>query len=94
MNIQPISDRILVKKEDQKEQMKSGIVLPTGSEDKNSSIGSVIAVGPGRKGDKGETIPLSVEVGQKVIYTWGERVDLEGEEYYLVSESSILGVIK
>lgn len=92
--IKPFADRVVVKKE-RIEETKSGLVLPpsTDGEGGGTSIGVVVSVGEGRKNEKGEIIPISLKKGDKVIFSWSEKVEVEGNEYYLVSESSILGVI-
>jgi chaperonin GroES len=63
------------------------------NEEKNGKRGEVVAVGPGRI-EEGKKIPLTVKVGDKVIFQWGDKVSVDGEEYYLVRESEILAVIK
>lgn len=89
MKIKPLNDKVLVELSNPSE-IRSGIVLPETSE--GNKIGTVIAIGDGRM-EKGQRIPLNIEVGQKIIFSWGEKVELEGKEYHLVSEGSILGTI-
>ena len=92
--ITPLLDRIVIEKENIKES-KSGIVLSTSDNDTGSTyIGTVLAVGEGRRTDDGKVIPISVKVGDKVIYSWGDKVEIENKIYYLVTESSVLGIIK
>ncbi len=92
--ITPLLDRIVIEKENIKES-KSGIVLTTSDNDTGSTyIGTVLAVGEGRKTDDGKVISISVKVGDKVIYSWGDKVEIENKTYYLVTESSVLGIIK
>lgn len=93
--VQPLGDRVLVK-EDKKEggETKSGIFIPeTVSQDRGAKKGEVIAVGPGRY-DDGELIPMQVKVGDKVLFQWGDKLTIDGEEYEMISESSILAVLK
>ncbi|OHA16619.1 MAG: hypothetical protein A3C79_01700 [Candidatus Taylorbacteria bacterium RIFCSPHIGHO2_02_FULL_45_28] len=94
--IKPLQDRVLIREHvDEKEkQTSSGIIIPiTVDEEKNGKRGEVMAVGPGRTED-GKTIMPVVKVGNKVIFQWGDRISVDGEEYYLVKESEILAIIK
>ena len=96
-NIQPIGDRILVRREELKEKSAAGIIIPDTAKTEKSKIGVVIAVGPGRFGEQGDLIPMTVRAGVKVIFNagWDNEVDLgDDEEYFLVKESDILAVIK
>lgn len=98
MNIQPVADRVLVRREDAPdEKSPSGIIIPDTAKKEKSKLGVVIAVGPGRFGEDGDLIPMTVKVGAKVIFNsgWDNEVDMGGdEEYFLVKESDILAVIK
>lgn len=97
-NIQPLGDRVLVKRVDAPdEKSPAGIIIPDTAEKEKSKVGTVIAVGPGRYGEDGDLIPMSVMAGAKVIFNagWDNEVDLgDDEEYFLVKESDILAVIK
>jgi chaperonin GroES len=99
MNVQPIGDRVLVKREDKPEKKSiSGIIIPDTAEKEKSKRGLVVAVGPGRMNDDGKMIPTSLKVGAKVYFNagWDNEVDIgeDGEEYFLVKESDILAIIK
>ena len=97
--IQPLADRVLVRREDTPD-MKSpgGIIIPDTAKKEQSKLGVVIAVGPGRYGDEGDLIPMTVKAGAKVIFNsgWDNEVDMgdKDEEYFLVEEKNILAVIK
>ena len=91
--ITPLGDRVLVEKTEKNEETRSGIILPKSPEGNESNIGTVIAVGAGRETDTGTLIKPKVQVGQKVIFSWGEKVEVGGEEYHLVSEGSVLGIL-
>jgi chaperonin GroES len=94
--IQPLQDRVLIREhaDDKEKKTSSGIIIPvTVNEEKNGKRGEVVAVGPGRS-EEGKTVPMTVKVGQKVIFQWGDKVSVDGEEYYLVRESEILAIIK
>lgn len=100
--IKPLQDRVLIREDAETHEKKtsSGIIIPiTVNEEKNGKRGEVVAVGPGRNEEgpnarPGKTIPMSVKVGDKVIFQWGDKVSVDGEEYYLVRESEILAIIK
>lgn len=94
--IRPLADRILIKEDDDSKEKKTsaGIIIPvTVNEDKAGKRGVVVAVGPGRI-EEGKTIALSVKVGDKVLFQWGDKISLNDEEYYIVRESEILAIIK
>jgi len=95
VKVQPLADKVLVK-ESKRENGKteSGIIIPeTVNEDRGAKKGEVVAVGPGRY-DDGELVPMHVKVGDKVLFQWGDKLTIDGEEYEMVAESSILAVIK
>ena len=94
--IQPLADRVVIFEhaDDKEKRTSSGIIIPVGmNEDKNGKRGEVVAVGPGRSED-GKIVPLSVKVGNTVMFQWGDKVQIEGEEYYIVRENEILAIIK
>lgn len=96
MSIQPLADRILIKEDTEAKEKKtaSGIIIPvTVHDDKGSKTGKVIAIGTGRYED-GKLVPLSVKVGDEVLFQWGDKVKVDGEEYYIVKESELLAIIK
>lgn len=93
--IRPLGDRVLIKEisKEEGEKTLSGIIIPV-SEDKNSDFkkGTVVAVGAG-KYDDGGLVPMSVKKGDTVLFSWGEKVKIEGEELYLVKESEISAIL-
>jgi chaperonin GroES len=94
--VKPMSDRVIVREhtDDKEKKTASGIILPSGSgEDKSSKRGEVVAVGPG-KIEGGKTQPMFVKAGDSVLFQWGDKIKIEGEEYYIVRESEILAIIK
>ena len=98
-NIQPIGDRVLVKREEKEmEKSAGGIIIPDTAQKEKSKIGMVVAVGPGRTSDEGRLIPTSIKPGSKVIFNagWDNEVDMgdKDEEYFLIKESDVLAVIK
>ena len=99
IEVQPVADRVLVKREDKPEtKSASGIIIPDTAQKEKSKRGVIIAVGSGRISDEGKLIPTTVKAGAKVYFNagWDNEVDLgEGdEEYFLVKESDILAIIK
>ena len=93
--ITPLGDRVLVEVVDKGEETRSGIIIPKSPEDSGGAvhIGTVVAVGSGRETDTGAIIKPKVEAGQKVAFSWGEKVEVSGKEYHLVGESSLLGIL-
>lgn len=94
--IKPLHDRVLIKEEVASKEKKtlSGIIIPvTVQEDKGARRGVVVAVGTGRYED-GKIVPVSVKVGDQVLFSWGDKLIIEGEEYHLIRESEILAIIK
>ncbi|MGM9971743.1 MAG: co-chaperone GroES [Anaeroplasmataceae bacterium] len=91
--IRPLNDNVVLKKERVVKQTASGIVLSQHEEEKEYAI--VVAVGSGKKNDKGEVIPLEVKIGQKVIYNCYSptKVKYDDEEYIIVSADEILAII-
>ena len=96
MKIKPLSDYLLIEPESSKDSTTpSGIVLPDSVKEKPQK-GKVIAVGSGRKDDKGNVIKLDVKVGDVVYYKkWGgNEIKLDNKEYLLVKEEDVLGIIE
>lgn len=91
--LQPLNDRVLVKPLDAEEKSAGGIILPETAQERPRE-GKVIAVGPGRLLDSGERQEMSISVDDIVVYTeyGGTEVKVEGEEYLLIEEHSILAV--
>ena len=94
MNIKPLGDKVVVKPAKVEEKTESGIILPGSSQEKPHQ-GTVVAVGPGARDDKGNHIPLDVKEGDRVIYGKFGGVDLkyDNEEYVVLSEKDILVVL-
>lgn len=93
--IQPLADKVLIKPLDAEEVTASGIVLPQTVEEKPMQ-GVVAAVGPGKRLESGEVAPMSVKVGDKVLFTKysPDEVEVDGEEYLVIEEEKILAIIK
>lgn len=94
--IAPLGDRVLIRIEEQVTTTKSGIIIPDTVGKERPEQGTVVAVGQGRKTDDGKTIALQVKVGDVVLFSkYGpDEIKIDGEEYYILSESNILAIIK
>jgi len=96
MKINPLADHILIEPIKEEEKTKSGILLPQTAEKERPEQGRVIAVGPGRRTEKGQIIPVSVKPGQKVLFTkYGpNEIKVDGKEYLIAKEEDILAIIE
>src|SRR6478609_9070783 len=95
MPVRPLHDRILVKRAEESEQKSSaGIIIPDTAKEKPQR-GSVVAVGEGKKDDNGKRIALDVKAGDEVLFGKyaGTEVKIEGEEYLIMHENDLLGVL-
>ena len=95
MKIKPLHDRILVKRlEDKKEVKKGGIIIPDTAKEKPQE-GEVIAVGPGKVGEDGKRQPMDVKAGDKILFGKysGSEVKLNDEEYLIMREEDVLGIL-
>ncbi len=95
MKIRPLHDRVLVKRLEEEEKTKGGIIIPDTAKEKPIE-GEVVAVGNGKILENGEVKPLEVKVGDKVLFGKyaGTEIKIEGEEYLMMREDDILGVIE
>ena len=95
MNVRPLHDRILIKRIEEKETVKGGIIIPDSAKEKPQE-GEVIAVGKGKKTDKGELIALDVKAGDRILFGKysGTEIKLDGEEYLIIREDEVLGVLE
>lgn len=86
----PYGDRVLVQPAAAEERTSFGIIIPDSTKEKPEQ-GTVVAVGPGKKTDEGKVVPLSVTVGDRIMFSkYGyEEVTIDGVEYYLIREDSI-----
>jgi chaperonin GroES len=95
INVHPLSDRILVKRLEEEEMKRGGIIIPDTAKEKPQQ-GEVIAVGPGRFDENGKRIPMEVKKGDRILmgkYS-GTEVKIEGGEYVILREDDVLGIIQ
>jgi chaperonin GroES len=91
--IKPLEDRILVRPEDQEETTVSGLVIPDTAKEKPQE-GTVLAVGPGKRSDTGDLIPMEVKEGDRVIYSkyGGTEIKVDGEDLLILSARDVLAI--
>ena len=96
MKIRPLHDRVIVRREEEEQKTAGGILLP-GSAQEKPNQGEVVAVGNGRVLDNGEVRPIDVKVGDVVVfgqYAGNVKIDVDGEELIILSESDIKAVVE
>ena len=95
MKIRPLNDRVLVKRLAEEEMTKGGIIIPDSAKEKPAE-GEIVAVGSGKLNDKGERVAVDLKVGEKVLFGKyvGNEVKIEGEDYIIMREEEIYGVIE
>lgn len=95
MSLKPLGDRVLVKRVEAAEEVRGGIVIPDTAKEKPQE-GEVVATGEGRVLDSGQKVAMSVKAGDKVLFGKysGTEVKLDEEEYMIMSEGEILGIIE
>ena len=95
MNIRPLHDRVIVRRMEEERMSAGGIVIPDSATEKPAQ-GEVLAVGNGKKMDNGETRPLDVKVGDKVLFGKysGTEVKVSGEDLLVMREEDIMGVVE
>ena len=94
MNIRPLHDRVLVKRVEQEEQVRGGIIIPDTAKEKPQEA-EVVAVGPGKLNDEGKRTPLDVKEGDRVLmgkYS-GSEIKIDENDYVILREDEILAVV-
>ena len=94
LKLKPLADRLVVAPTERDEMTASGIYVPETAKEKPQE-GKVVAVGPGRKDEDGDRIPMDVAEGDRVLYAKyaGTEIKLEGEKYLILKESDILAIL-
>lgn len=95
MNIRPLNDRILVKRLEEEQTTAGGIIIPDSAKEKPAE-GEIVAVGPGKMNDAGERVAMDVKAGDRVLFSkyGGTDVKLDGNDFLIMREDDILGVIE
>jgi len=96
MNLKPLNDHVIVKPMTEDEVTKAGIVLPDTVDKEKPEKGEVMATGPGKLLDNGQRAPMSVSVGNKVMFKKysPDEIKVDGEEYLVISESDIIAILE
>ena len=95
MKFRPLHDRVVVKRVEEEQKTKGGIIIPDTVKEKPQE-GEIVAVGPGARDENGKVTPLDVKAGDRVLFgKWsGTEVKVDGEELLIMKESDIMGVIE
>ncbi len=95
MKIKPLQDRVIVKRIEEEEKSKGGIIIPDTAKEKPQE-GRVIAVGKGKVDENGKTIPMDVKVNDRVLFGKysGTEINIDDEEHLIMREEDILGVVE
>jgi len=95
MKIRPLQDRVLVKRIEEEEKTKGGIIIPDTAKEK-PQMGVIMAAGKGKKTEDGKVVPIDVKQGDKVLFSKyaGTEVKVEGDEMLIMREDDILGVVE
>jgi len=95
MKLRPLQDRILVRRVEEAQKTKGGIIIPDSAKEKPAE-GEVVAVGAGKIGDDGKKIPLEIKKGDRILFSkyGGTEVNIEDEEYLIMREDDVLGVVE
>ena len=95
MKFRPLHDRVVVRRVEQEEKTKGGIIIPDTAKEKPQE-GQVVAAGPGARGEDGKIQPLDVKAGDRVLFgKWsGTEVKIDGEDLLIMKESDLLGIVE
>ena len=95
MKFRPLHDRVLIKRVEEEERTKGGIIIPDTAKEKPME-GEVVAAGAGSRGEDGKLQPLDVKAGDRILFgKWsGSEVKIDGEELIIMKESDVLGIIE
>jgi chaperonin GroES len=95
LKLKPLGDRVLVRRIEEEEYKKGGIIIPDTAKEKPQQ-GEVVAAGPGRADDSGKKIPMELKKGDKILFGKysGSEVKLGDEEYLIMREEDVLGIIE
>jgi chaperonin GroES len=97
MKLVPLQDRVVISPQKQQEVTTGGIIIPDTANEGGTVRGEVIAIGIGKRDDKGNIIPMELKVGDKVLYgtsLYGTTVSIDGEEFVVMREENILAILE
>ena len=95
MKIKPLNDRVIVARVDEVQKTAGGIIIPDTAKEKPQE-GKVVAVGPGKRDDDGNRVPLEVKEGDRILFSKysGTEIKIDGEEHLFMREDDILGILE
>ena len=95
MKIKPLNDRVIVSREKEEQKTAGGIIIPDTAKEKPLE-GKIIAVGPGKRDDDGNRIPLEVKEGDRILFSKyaGTEIKIDGKEHVFMREDDILGILQ
>jgi chaperonin GroES len=95
MNLRPLHDRILIRRIEEKETVKGGIIIPDTAKEKPQEA-EVVAVGNGKKEKDGKVVPLDVKAGDRILFGKysGAEIKMDNEEYLILREEEVLGILE
>jgi len=95
VRLRPLGDRVIVKPIEKKDEVRGGLIIPDTAKEKPQE-GEIIAAGKGKIGDDGKLIPMDVKAGDKILYGKysGTEVKIEGQEYLIMHQEDILGIVE
>ncbi len=95
VRLRPLGDRVIVKPVEKKDEVRSGLIIPDTAKEKPQE-GEIIAAGKGKIGEDGKLIPMDVKAGDKILYGKysGTEVKLDGQEYLIMHQDDILGIVE
>jgi chaperonin GroES len=95
IRLRPLGDRVLVKAIEKKDEVRSGLIIPDTAKEKPQE-GEIVAAGKGKIGDDGKLIPMDVKAGDKILYGKysGTEIKIEGQEYLIMHQDDILGIVE
>ena len=95
MKVRPLHDRVLIKRIEEQETVRGGIIIPDTAKEKPQE-GEVVAAGSGKRNETGQVFPLEVKAGDRILFGKysGTEIKLDGQEYLILREDEILGVIE
>lgn len=95
INVRPLRDRLIVRRIEEEEKTKGGIIIPDSAKEKPQE-GEVVAVGSGRVSEDGKIIPLDIKAGDRILFSkyGGTEIKIEGEEYLILREDDIQAVLQ